>query len=374
MVRLVGASAAALVGVLGVQTAEAVPIYNKTGIIDPAKIITFDEQEFEAGSVLTYQYSADGVRFSPNLVYGLPTDQFPPIEGNLLRNFFPGPPPYDVFEGLEPFSIKFDDVQQRAAVAINATPGLFTATALRNGLVVDSFTVDQQDPFPTNYFGFEGVEFDEIQFDPPGATGTVLLDNIQLGTRPPTLRNLTGLENPTSVITLDEHVFPAGTLLVDQYADLGVIFSPNLVYGLPSDQFALIDGNLLRNFFPGFPIDFNIFEGLEPFSLLFDTPQEAVAFALNATPGKATITALLEGSVVREYSVEVTELDPSFFYGFDGILFDEIRFDAPGTNGTILLDNIQFRAAAVAVPEPATLTMLVVGLIGLGLMRRRHAA
>ena len=366
MSRVIGISVLALASSLGAISAQAVPIYNDTGISDPAETITFDEQEFEAGTVLTYQYSADGVRFSPNLVYGLPTDLFPPVQGNLLRNFFPGvPPDFSVFEGVDPFSIKFDDAQQRAAVAINATDGPFTVTALRNGLVVDSFTVTQPDN-TTKYFGFEGIEFDELQIDPPGATGTVLLDNIQLGTKAPTIRNLTGLENPTSVITFDEHVFPTGTLMTDQYADLGVTFSPNLVYGLPDDSFPPIEGNLLRNFFPGVPPDTSVFDPQEPFSLLFDIPQEAVAFALFPDFGMHTITALLDGIVVREFSIDTNQLGQVFYVGFDGILFDEVRIDVGGPFGGILLDNIQFRAAVVAVPEPSTVAVLAAGLIGLG--------
>ena len=156
---------------------------------------------------------------------------------------------------------------------------------------------------------------------------------------------MTGLASPSRVITFDEHVFAPGTILTNQYADLGVRFSPNIVYGLPIAQndpaFLPVSGNLARNFYPN--NSFDVFEGLDPFSIEFEEDQQEVAFALNTTAGKVTITALLDGVVVRTFSSEVVDLfGDTLYYGFSGITFDEILIDAPGDKGTIFLDNIQF--------------------------------
>ena len=353
-------------------TVGATPIFNNTGITTPAAVITLDEQVFTAGKVLTYQYSADGVRFSPNLVYGIPVapGDFPLLTGNILRNFFPngtGP-----FQGTTPYSLKFEDVQTSAAAAINFTAGNGVATALLNGNPVDSFNFTTQPNGGSKYVGFSGIAFNELRIDVPGATATTLLDNIQLGSASTSIRNKAGLAAPSRTITFDEHVFAPGTVLTNQYSDLGVRFSPNLVYGIPvaATDFPPLNGNILRNFFPN---GTGPFVGAEPFSLLFDDNQTSVAFAMNfLQPGAATISALLDGNLVRSFDVEAsTDAADNFFLGFSGILFDEIRIDLPNGNNTMLLDNIEFGpAVAAAVPAPGVHWLLAIGLLGVFFARR----
>src|SRR5687768_7568091 len=60
-------------------SADAAAIFNSTGLTNPADTITFDENVFTPGHVLTYQYSDHGVQFSPNLVYGFPVGQNDPL-------------------------------------------------------------------------------------------------------------------------------------------------------------------------------------------------------------------------------------------------------------------------------------------------------
>jgi hypothetical protein len=357
----------------GTTAADAAPVFDLVGISNPADTITFDENVFTPGHVLTYQYSDHGVQFSPNLVFGFPQND-PPVSGNLLRNFFPngnGP-----FQGA-PFAVKFDDVQTRAAFALNMVPGTVELIARRNGQVVESFSQNVANPGASRFVGFTGITFDEIIVNPGGPTQTVLLDNIQLGVKAPIVHNQTGLANPSRVITFDEHIFAPGTILTNQYADLGVRFSPNIVYGLEdsSGLFLPVTGNLVRNFFPN--NDLSVFEGLDPFSIEFEEDQQEAAFALNTGAGKVTITALLDGVVVRTFSSEV--VDPSgdtLYYGFSGITFDEILIDAPGDKGTILLDNIQFGPRLVAVAEPASMALFGSALLALagGWRRRPRAA
>jgi hypothetical protein len=277
------------------------------------------------------------------------------------------------FQGTTPYSLKFEDVQTRAAAAINFVGGNGTATALLSGNPVESFNFTVQATGGSKYVGFSGIAFDELRIDVPGTSATTLLDNIQLGTASTSIRNKTGLAAPSRTITFDEHVFAPGTVLTDQYADLGVRFSPNLIYGIPvsAGQFPPLEGSILRNFFPG---GTGPFVGLEPFSLLFDEDQTSVAFAMNfLQPGATTISALLDGNLVRSFDVEAqTDPTDNFFLGFSGIVFDEIRIDLPDGNNTMLLDNIQFGSTA-DVPAPGGHWLLGIGLIGLFTMRR-HAA
>lgn len=365
----IAASVLAMVLQVASGTASAAAIFDETGLTAPATTITFDEQVFPSGKVLTYQYSADGVRFAPDLVYGIPVapGDFPLISGNILRNFFPnggGP-----FQGTTPYSIKFEDVQTRAAAAINFVGGNGVATALLNGNPVESFNFSTPPAGGSKYVGFSGIAFNELRIDVPGTTATTLLDNIQLGIASKSIRNKTGLAAPSRVITFDEHVFASGTVLTNQYADLGVRFSPNLVYGIPVTpaQFPPLEGNILRNFFPNGDDEF---VGAEPFSLLFDDNQTSVAFALNfLQPGATTISALLDGNLVRSFDVEASiNATDNFYLGFSGIVFDEIRVDLPNGNNTILLDNIQF--GALAVPAPGVHWLLAIGLLGLFTARR----
>lgn len=354
----------------GATVADAAAIFDSTGLTNPADTITFDENVFTPGHVLTYQYTDHGVQFSPNLVYGFPQNE-PPVSGNLLRNFFPnggGP-----FQGA-PFSVKFDDVQTRAAFALNMVPGTVELIARRNGQVVESFSQSVLSPGASRFVGFKDITFDEIIVNPGGTTQTILLDNIQLGVKAPIIHSQTGIANPSRVITFDEHIFAPGTILTNQYADLGVRFSPNIVYGLEdsSGLFLPITGNLVRNFFPN--NDTSVFEGLDPFSIEFEEDQQEVAFALNTGAGKVTITALLDGVVVRTFSSEVVDpFGDTLYYGFSGITFDEILIDAPGDKGTILLDNIQFGPQPVlTVAEPASMALFGSALLAVAGAWRRH--
>ena len=65
-------------------------------------------------------------------------------------------------------------------------------------------------------------------------------------------QNTFGLSDPHSTITFDEHVFPSGSGLTTQYADLGVNFSPFAYY-------APYGGPNVSNFMPnGFAYPFSM--------------------------------------------------------------------------------------------------------------------
>ena len=69
------------------------------------------------------------------------------------------------------------------------------------------------------------------------------------------------------------------------------------------------------------------------------------------------------------------------YYGFTGLVFDEIRIDITSNQGNQIvdnvfaLDNLQMVAAGVpTVPEPASVLLVLTGLALLGAVTRRRGA
>lgn len=159
-----------------------------------------------------------------------------------------------------------------------------------------------------------------------------------------------GLSSPAQTITFDEFVFPAGTSITTEYSSLGVTFSPNLVYDAQLGGFPNVSGHRLGNFNPI----------VDPFFIVFSTPQTEAAFAMVTNPGTSTFTALIGSTVVSSFSAATDTTSSTNFFGFTGIVFDTIRIDVGGSNSAMLLDNLQSGTAAV-IPEPTSL-----GLFGIG--------
>lgn len=168
----------------------------------------------------------------------------------------------------------------------------------------------------------------------------------------------TGLSNPGQTITFDEHVFPMNTVITNQYADLGVTFSPNVFYS-PQNGFPNITGNDVGNFtFTG--------QGpLNPVTMNFSTTQSSVAFAMAADNTPYTFNALMNGNVVDSFTTTVG-FSSNDFYGFTNDTFNSISItrDTTGGGPFWLLDNLQtsgetFSGSANAV-VPGTNTLLTV--------------
>lgn len=164
----------------------------------------------------------------------------------------------------------------------------------------------------------------------------------------------TGLASAEVSITFDEIILPRSTVLSDEYAGLGVTFSPGLLYNPGtanmSDSILGLDGRRLANFYPVTSI----------FSIYFVDPVEEAVIGILA-PDITTFTAFHEGIEIETFQ-NSRRPQAQGFYGFTGITFDEIRVDAHSRvdEGRALVDNIQFTSAR-PIPEPSGLTLFALG-------------
>lgn len=180
-----------------------------------------------------------------------------------------------------------------------------------------------------------------------------------------------GLVIPAQTITFSEFVFPDGTVITNQYASLGVTFSPNLFYNPEVISVPNQSAPTLGNFPGGLTRNLSV----APFSILFPADQTRAAFSMITGPGNSTFEALFNSIFVESFVAPTDTTSSINFFGFMGITFDEIRITPGGINNAMLLDNLQTGLAAPsAVPEPASFVLLGIGLAALGIGRRRKTA
>jgi len=181
------------------------------------------------------------------------------------------------------------------------------------------------------------------------------------------IASATGITSPTQTITFEEIVLGMNSSVTNQYASLGVTFSPSVFYS-PETNFGNVQGHDIGNFTDtgGGPIN--------PVTMSFSTLQTAAAFSFEADTTPYLFQALLSGVVVDSFSATVSFGSTNDYYGFSSDVFDSIRITRTGTGGGPfwVADNIKTGAPAVAVPEPTTLFLFGSGLIVLARLTRKR--
>lgn len=170
-----------------------------------------------------------------------------------------------------------------------------------------------------------------------------------------------GLANPDALITFDEGALADGTPVTNQFD--GVSFSSGLQINTVNYPFPNVPARNLRNFSP--------IAGT--FSILFDDDVTDATFSMITNFGISSFTAVLDGVEVETFRALTTLYSPANYFGFTGIVFDEIRVAAGGSNSAMLIDNLAYNwETPPAVPVPASLPLMLGGLIVFGVMRARR--
>ena len=171
------------------------------------------------------------------------------------------------------------------------------------------------------------------------------------------ITNDTGLADPQSIITFDEFVFADQTVITNQFESLGVTFVSMLFYNSQGPAvFPGVETNYLGN---------NGNALVNPFSILFTTPQTAAAFGIATNPSTTTFTAKLNGLIVESYQSATNFDDPSVsFQGFEGILFDEIEVSVGSDQA--LIDNIQLGSGVLLASDQSGNLFIVDTITGAG--------
>ena len=161
------------------------------------------------------------------------------------------------------------------------------------------------------------------------------------GTNADFITNSFGLVSPDQVIEFDEvSDLPIKICVLNQYEKFGVVFSPCLLESL-GKFFPNPNGDefFLGNYF--FVADGPVFN---PFSIKFTQPVDAAAFSISTWQGETTFSALLGGEVVETHVASTGFTSVNNFFGFEGIVFDEIVVEISADNGIDIgiIDNLQY--------------------------------
>jgi hypothetical protein len=162
-------------------------------------------------------------------------------------------------------------------------------------------------------------------------------------------QNSYGLASPSNIVRFSEFSPPPNTMITTQYQAYGVTFAPYVhyasIYNQTSGTPHIDPTACVANFVQYGPV-------VPTFSIVFDRPVSAAAFAVLSQPGTFQVTALWAGiegpggpaTFIGGFGPGST----NNFVGLSGVTFDELRISNIVTSdGALVVDNLQFTPAAV---------------------------
>lgn len=173
------------------------------------------------------------------------------------------------------------------------------------------------------------------------------------------------------VLNFDEVALASGTLISNQYAAYGVVFTGGIYRSNGGYSSANhVSGSYLDSFSGGGHTNF--------WSIDFSSIQtSAGAYFEVDSDNSLVLTAMLGGNVVESFSFSDGICCTTMaFAGFTGINFDSLRFTTSLSNGrNFYMDELHYTSASTSsVPAPTSIMLLGLGLAGVGLSRKRKAS
>ena len=164
-----------------------------------------------------------------------------------------------------------------------------------------------------------------------------------------------GLSSPDKiVIDFGVNLFAPGTPVDIQFLGDGVSFGPTFVY----DHIDATHPPLTQGYLK------NIDSASLPGSILFSSDVNAAAFSWRTIRNtQTTFSAYNNNVLVEEFTAPTNvSLTSGRYFGFQDIVFDEIRLSIAHANNEFTLDNLEFVSA---IPVPAAVWLFASGLLGL---------